>query len=260
MQRAQTNLFTLPPAYKGASYITSAYHAPPSDYDASDFRDAEYGTHPDAIHAVPEASPKPQDTSFTTVGGVHYVTVPYSVVGEVFDAYIVVERADSVLFIDKHAAHERVYFDALKSEKREPMSQPLLTPLVSRHGREEMTLLLDNAELLDDLGFTVEAFGEDAIAIRRIPSEIGIDDAESVLSDICAEFQFGSAGTTEKLENIYRSIACKAAIKAGKASTTPELEVLAARVMSGEITHCPHGRPVVYAMPKATLDREFKRT
>jgi DNA mismatch repair protein MutL len=191
-----------------------------------------------------------------TRGGV----APYRVVGEVLDSYIVVEQAGSVLFIDKHAAHERIYFDALKAEGREPMSQTLLAPIVSHHGHEDMTLLLDNADLLDGLGFTVEAFGEDAVAIRRIPSEIDIDDAEPVLSDICAGLKLGSVGTAQRLEGIYRSIACKAAIKAGKASGMLELETLAARVMSDEIAHCPHGRPVVFAMPKSAFDREFKRT
>jgi DNA mismatch repair protein MutL len=190
----------------------------------------------------------------------HQNATDYRVVGEVLDSYIVVEQAGSVLFIDKHAAHERIYFDALKSAGREPMSQTLLTPLISRHGHEDMTLLLDNAALLDSLGFTVEAFGEDAVAIRRIPSEIDIDDAEPVLSEICDGLKSGSAETTQKHEGIYRSIACKAAIKAGKASGLLELELLAARVMSGEIVYCPHGRPVVFAMPKAALDREFKRT
>ena len=187
------------------------------------------------------------------------------VIGEALHTYIIVEYDDSVWFIDKHAAHERLHFNALKSENFEPMSQSLITPVVCRHGFEDVSLLLENAGLLDDLGFEAESFGTDAVAVRRIPAEIEIGDTEAVLSDICALLRLG--GTAEsanaanaKLDDIYKTVACKAAIKAGRDSGTRELEALAAKVMSGEVSHCPHGRPVAFEIAKATLDKGFKRS
>ena len=184
----------------------------------------------------------------------------FRVIGEALNTYIVVESHDSLWLIDKHAAHERIHFDALRSEGFTPMSQSLITPVVCRHGLEDVSLLLENAEMLDDLGFIVESFGDDAVAVRSIPAEIDISDAEPVLSDICAQLRLGGTAEPARRDNIFRAIACKAAIKAGKSSGMSELFTLTARVLSGEVSHCPHGRPVAFELTKAALDRNFKRS
>lgn len=181
-------------------------------------------------------------------------------IGEVLKTYIITEYEGSVWFIDKHAAHERIHFNALRSGDYEPMSQTLIAPIVCRPGYEGAALLLENIETIDKLGFEIESFGEDAIAVRRIPEDIEISDAEPVLSEICSKLTLGCAPDPDCRDELYRAVACKAAIKAGKASDRRELEALAARVLSGEITHCPHGRPVAFELTKAALDKSFKRT
>jgi DNA mismatch repair protein MutL len=185
---------------------------------------------------------------------------PFRVIGEALKAYIIVEYRDGVWFIDKHAAHERIHFDALSTKGFEPMSQALITPVITRHGNEGASLLLENTELLGKLGFAVESFGDDAIAVRAIPAEINIDDAETTLSEICAELKRGGIAEPARRDNIFRSVACKAAIKSGSSTGARELEELAARVMSGEVSHCPHGRPVAFEIQKSILDRGFKRS
>ena len=183
----------------------------------------------------------------------------FRIIGEALRTYIIVEFRNSLWLIDKHAAHERIHFDALRKEGYSPMSQALITPVVCRIGREDETLLLENAELLDSLGFTVESFGEDAVAVRRIPSDIEISDAEPVLSDICTQLRQGGTAEPER-DSLLRLIACKAAIKAGSLSGTRELEELTSRVLSGEISHCPHGRPVAFELTKAALEKKFGRS
>ena len=184
----------------------------------------------------------------------------FRVIGEVLNTYIVVEYKNSVWFIDKHAAHERIHFNALQSKGYEPMSETLLTPVIWRSASEDVSLLLENADLLNKLGFLVESFGEDSVAARRIPSDIDISDVEQVLSDICEQLKYGGMAQPERRDNIFRSVACKAAIKAGRASDERELKALTARVISGEISQCPHGRPVAFEITKAALDKSFKRT
>jgi len=200
-------------------------------------------------------SPASQLSNFSIYTSVDQLRV----IGEALNTYIIVEYRSSVWLIDKHAAHERIHFDALKSGGFEPMSQALIAPVICRLGREDAALLLEEADMLENLGFTVESFGDDAVAVRRIPAEIDISDAEPALSEICAELGRGGAASPAGLDNIYKMIACKAAIKAGKSSTAAELEALAKRVMSGEVSQCPHGRPVAIEMTKAMLDKSFKR-
>jgi len=189
----------------------------------------------------------------------HLIQSPYRFIGEALNVYIIIEYQEGIWFVDKHAAHERIHFDALKSDDFESMSEALITPVVCRLGHEDASLLLENASLLDRLGFSVESFGEDAVAIRHIPAEIDIGDTESILSDICSQLKQCGAAVPAQNDSIFKSIACKAAIKAGRSSGSQELEALAVRVMSGEISHCPHGRPVAFEITKSTLDKGFGR-
>ena len=187
--------------------------------------------------------------------------LPYRIIGEALTTYIIVEQGDSLWLIDKHAAHERMHFDRLKAQKQETMVQPLLLPVICSFSPDDTELLLENHAILDDLGFSVEAFGRDSLAIRQIPSHIEQEDAEEVLSDICKELaRGGRESLDDRSDRILHTIACKAAIKAGKLSNPEELAVIVEKVMSGQVRYCPHGRPVSFEMSKDMLDKSFKRT
>lgn len=186
-------------------------------------------------------------------------TLSPRVIGEALRTYIVVEHGDSVCFIDKHAAHERIHYNALSGGQYEPMSEALISPVICRVGSADAAVLLDNADFLDTLGFTVERFGEDAVAVRHIPADIRQNDVESVLADICRQLERGGTPESENVDKIYKTVACKAAIKAGSISDIRELEVLAARVISGELSHCPHGRPTSFEISRSALEKKFGR-
>jgi DNA mismatch repair protein MutL len=181
----------------------------------------------------------------------------FRLIGEALNLFIIVEHHNSVWFIDKHAAHERIHFDALKNGGYEAMSESLITPVICRFGPEDVFTLLEASAFLDKLGFTVESFGEDAIAVRHIPADIDIGDTESVLSEMCPDLQHSGTAEPKKRDNLYKTIACKAAIKAGRSSSIRELESLAERVLSGEVSTCPHGRPVAFELTKSALDKRF---
>jgi len=200
-----------------------------------------------------------QTTSAPASANTNFSGDLFRVIGEALNVYIIVECRDSVLFIDKHAAHERIHFDALKGDNFEPMSQSLITPVICRLGHEDVSLLLENTEFLDTLGFSVESFGEDAVAIRHIPAEIDIADTESVLAEICPQLKHSEDAEMLGRDGIYKTIACKAAIKAGHSSGIRELESLAAKVLSGEVSFCPHGRPVAFEITKSKLDKGMGR-
>jgi len=181
------------------------------------------------------------------------------VIGEALGTYILAEFGDCMWFIDKHAAHERIHFDEMRAEGFESMSQSVIDPVICRTGREDAAILLENSEILDKLGFEIESMGDDAVAVRRIPTEIDLHDAEGALTEICAELKCGKTPEPARRDKILHRLACAKAIKAGKSSDVRELEGLARRAISGEISTCPHGRPVAVAMGKNELDRKFKR-
>jgi len=95
--------------------------------------------------------------------------------------------------------------------------------------------------------------------VRHIPADINISDVEFVLYQLCLQLAERQTGDSLNIENLYKVIACKAAIKAGSTSGEKELEALVEQVISEVITHCPHGRPVFYKMPKATIEKFIGR-
>ncbi len=187
-------------------------------------------------------------------------TPDFRLVGEAFACYILVEQGENLIFIDKHAAHERILFDKLKAEKRELMRQTLLVPVTFSPGAGDTELLLENAATLEKLGFEIEAFGSDSVVLRAVPAETEAGDARAMLEEILEKLKNADGPDPDAaLDEILHTVACKAAIKAGKRSTPEELTALAARVLSGEVRYCPHGRPVSFSRPKKELDKLFGR-
>lgn len=185
----------------------------------------------------------------------------YRIVGESFNEFIIVECGSELIFIDKHAAHERMLFDRLKSEKYENMSQILLAPVIADMEREEKALLLENKVLLDEMGFEIEDFGGASLAIRRLPADVDMEDASALLEELCHDIRYGARpGSLGVKDELLATVACKAAIKAGKSSDPKEWKPVVDAVVSGEVRYCPHGRPVTMRLGKSQLEKNFKRT
>lgn len=184
----------------------------------------------------------------------------YRIVGESFNEFIIVECGSELIFIDKHAAHERMLFDRLKSEKYENMSQILLAPVIADMERESKALLLDNKALLDEMGFEIEDFGGASLAVRRLPADVDMEDAAALLEELCHDIKYGARpGSLGVKDELLATVACKAAIKAGKSSDPREWKPVVDAVVSGQVRYCPHGRPVTMRLGKNQLEKNFKR-
>lgn len=182
------------------------------------------------------------------------------IVGEAMETYIVAEYGAELVFIDKHAAHERIIFDRLASEKHTIMRQSLLAPQTFTPGAHDTELLIGALPLLAEFGFELEPFGEDSIIIRSVPADIDAHDCVPMLEQFLEKLRNGQRLSPDaSRDELLHSVACKAAIKAGRRSEPGELLALAQRVVSGEIKYCPHGRPVLWTVTKSDLDKNFKR-
>ena len=187
--------------------------------------------------------------------------IPYRLVGEVLNTYIIVEQGRTVLLIDKHAAHERILFEKLRARQEPIMSQLLLTPILFTPEREEGTILLENEESLSQLGFSISDYGDGTLAINEIPEFIGERDAEATLNTLASQLLAGKRlDPTALRDELLHTIACKAAIKGGQQNGTMELEAVVREVLSREdLKCCPHGRPICITMTASQLERQFKR-
>ena len=186
----------------------------------------------------------------------------FRLIGEAFDSYLIAEQGESVLFIDKHAAHERILFEKLKAEDHPIVSQELMAPVSAELTREEAATVLENTEILGKCGFEVADFGDGDVLIRQIPCDVDEKDAVSLLQELAADLLAGKTLAPETLrDNLLHTIACKAAIKAGWHTEGAEAAHLVAEILSRtDIKYCPHGRPVCIELTKSQLERQFKRS
>ena len=185
---------------------------------------------------------------------------PWHMAGEVLNTYIIVEQGDKVLFIDKHAAHERLNFDRMKAEGYQPMVQALLEPVVFTPPAEEGAALLAQLPLLGCFGFEAEDFGGGALIVRAAPSDVAAGEIPDVLSELAGRLLTGgSADPGAARDALLHTMACKAAIKGGQRNSPAELLKVAQAVMSGAVKYCPHGRPVAIELTHQQLEKRFGR-
>ena len=188
--------------------------------------------------------------------------IPWRMVGELYNSYIIVEQGEEAFLIDKHAAHERILFEKLKANQEAISSQLLLTPVPVRLSAEAAGELLNNTALLAELGFEIDEFGDNTILLRQIPMDLSPDMAAEAAEELAADLLSGRRETAETVrDELLHTVACKAAIKAGWNNDEKELLALVKQVMADEdLKYCPHGRPICITLSKKQLEKQFKRS
>lgn len=186
----------------------------------------------------------------------------WRMVGELYRTYILVEQGEQAYLIDKHAAHERILFEKLKANQEGICAQALLSPIPVRLNPTAAGELLANTQMLEELGFEIEEFGENTLLLRQIPMDLSPEDAAQAVESLAADLLCGRREHSDTVrDELLHTVACKAAIKAGWGSDDKELLAIAKAVMSREdLKYCPHGRPICVSLSKKQLEKQFKRT
>ena len=188
--------------------------------------------------------------------------IPWRMVGELYHTYILVEQGEEAYLIDKHAAHERILFEKLKANQESISSQTLLQPIPVRLPPAPAAELVANREMLEELGFEIEEFGDNTLLLRQIPMDLHPEDAAGALEELASGLLSGRREQKDTVrDEILHTVACKAAIKAGWVNGDEELLALVRQVMSrDDLKHCPHGRPICITLSKKQLEKQFKRS
>ena len=185
---------------------------------------------------------------------------PARLIGEAMHTYILVEKGETLILIDKHAAHERINFDRMRQSPADIPSQTLLEPLPFTPDASDADVLQQYGDVLAELGFTLEPFGRNDYILRGVPAQLDVADALPALEEICAQLRHGAHMDAQSVrDEVLKTVACKAAIKAGWQTEPEELLRLADAVCAGEVKYCPHGRPVAVTLTRRELDKLFKR-
>lgn len=187
--------------------------------------------------------------------------VSFRYLGEAFRTYIFAEYNGKLVIIDKHAAHERMLYNKLKSEMGEAPSQMLLKPVSVLLSKEEYMAVVENTDVMTRAGFEIEDFGEGTVIVRACPLNLEGEDITGIVGEMASYLVNNKRSVEpEKLDWLYHNIACRAAIKAGNVQTDYELIEFTKQLLADEsIRFCPHGRPVLIEMTKYELDKQFGR-
>ena len=190
----------------------------------------------------------------------------YRIIGEVWNAYILMECEDKLLLIDQHAAHERIIFEQFKAamRSRDPISQMLMIPVEFEFSSEDAQIIADYRAEIEAIGFVYEMEGKH-ISVLGIPVGIESGAVEDMFATMADRIRTdtGSAQLTRDIvfEKALYQASCKAAIKAGRVYASEHIAWICDKLMRiPDITVCPHGRPVAMTLSRANLDRQFKRS
>lgn len=188
--------------------------------------------------------------------------VPYfTYLGEAFKTYLIAESCDKLLLIDKHALHERILFNEIKARGACTAPQTLMLPETVHLDRREYAAITENIDALAQIGFSIEDFGDGCVMIRACPMMFAEDSLPEVISELAEAFLSHKRELiTSKLDWLYHSASCRAAVKAGKALSDDDAQLLIRRVLSDDsLRYCPHGRPVLIELTRKELEKQFGR-
>jgi DNA mismatch repair protein MutL len=186
-----------------------------------------------------------------------------TVFGQMYGTYIIAAGEEGeLLIIDQHAAHEKIVYDRLVQRMGGKIeSQHLLIPITIQLTRKDAVLLHDAEEDLISAGFEIEEFGVDTFAVRAVPAGgKQVDDPEEVRSLILELIEGIRGPAGERRMRIYKTIACKTAIKGNTLLSPEQMERLLSQLFqAGPPYTCPHGRPAFIRFTEEDLAHRFRR-
>lgn len=187
--------------------------------------------------------------------------IKIKVLGELFATYIVAQVDDEMVLIDKHAAHERYIFEKIRQDKSNLDVQMLLNPVEVLLDYEEFDAILSQNDKISQIGFSIKEANAPSIIVEGIPVILEDNNVPEVISELANNCINNKTNPSiDFFDDLFHSIACKAAIKGNQKSDIIELEKLVSQIYNNDnIKYCPHGRPVMIKMTKREIEKQFKR-
>ena len=186
----------------------------------------------------------------------------YRMIGVAFDTYIMLQNDRQMIFIDQHAAHERILYEKLMREIDSGAgSQVLMVAQVVHVTPQDRAKIEQYAQEIAMAGFDIEPFGDDAYQIRAVPNVLGVPQSREAFLDMVDHLgELRVLSTQQKRRDAILQMACKKAIKGGDRLSMEEIEPLLADMLAtGAPPTCPHGRPLVVTLTRSELEKRFRR-
>lgn len=182
--------------------------------------------------------------------------------GTLFDTYLLYEKDNEAYIIDQHAAHERLIYDSLKEklDARQLTRQDMLVPYIVTVTPDERQFLEENTAIIEQMGFSLEQFGENAFRVNSIPADLPWLNLKDFFDELLSNvYELKSITLTDVLKDKIAQSACKHAVKGGEILTEQERDKLFEMLSGNMGLKCPHGRPVCVKLTKTEVEKMFKR-
>lgn len=182
------------------------------------------------------------------------------VIGELFKTYILCESGESLILIDKHAAHERINFERFKKGVN-IHGQLLIEPCGVTLSPEEYEAVSSFKQRLENTGILLKLGEDGKVLVEGMPQSLESADPAELLQSIADILVQGNDNAEGALfDDVLHTMACKASIRANEDQDTSELAYLANMVLKdNNIRYCPHGRPVITQISKRQIEKYFGR-
>ena len=184
-------------------------------------------------------------------------------IGTLFNTYVLIEKDTKLLLIDQHAGHERLLFDKfnLELKNKQVAVQPLMVPFVLDTNYNESNFILENIDALTDIGFEIDAFGDNSFKVSTVPllfDNINLSEFfDTILSDIDNKLILSK---NSSIKEYLAKKACKSAVKGNDKLTNNEISKLINELSKpDQVLLCPHGRPIVVEVDRKEIEKWFKR-
>ena len=189
------------------------------------------------------------------------VDAPVKVIGQALKTFLILECGTDIMFIDQHAAHERILFDdfCVKVKTNTVVKQTLLVPYAFMVNPSESDALFNKMEYFRELGFDLEEADDDMFKVYSLPMEFVDIDLDNFFRDILFDKKFKEDKIPGVLREKLIQKACKSAIKSGDKLSQSEIDRLISMLKKNWGLKCPHGRPVCIKISRTEIDKWFKR-
>ncbi len=207
---------------------------------------------------IPSSESAEEESEVDFLGGV------FRIIGQMHDLYILLESEEGLLIVDQHAAHERVLYEQLRKEvnQNRVAIQELLQPFILSLSPKDAEQIVDLADTLESIGYTISSFGGNEVSISTLPEILGRTASETeLLALIDRILDLGGKEAEETfMDNLVKVTACHSAVRAGQSLSTDEIRdiILELSVTTGKY-NCCHGRPSMIRIRKEDIDRSVGR-
>ena len=184
---------------------------------------------------------------------------------QLHECYIVAQTTKGMILVDQHAAHERLVYERFKQQIAENgiESQGLLTPEIVELEDTVCDRILNEADALKKLGFEIEPFGKNAIAVQAMPVLLlGKADPIKLLRDLADEITENGeiTGLEERINHVLSTMACHGSVRSGRRLNVDEMNALLRQMEQTPLSgQCNHGRPTYIELSLDEIESLFGR-